>query len=156
MRRIAAQLEMRPPAEARKLAAFAYILGRAANADYGVSDEERAEIATLVAEVGGVPAADAALVAELAGTLSWTDGATEDFLVAREYREISSPEERLALLRCCLLVVGIDDAIGAEEAWLINRIAEELDVPRPDVNHVRLEFMDRYTAIKDIRRDNAG
>jgi hypothetical protein len=59
VRRIAAKLGDHPPAEARFLAAFAYLLNRAAHADLAVSDVEAREIARLVTEAGRIPPADA-------------------------------------------------------------------------------------------------
>jgi uncharacterized tellurite resistance protein B-like protein len=151
VRRIAARLAELPPARARFVAAFAYLLARAANADLVVTDAERAEVARLVAEVGGLDAATADVVAELARTRVDDFGATEDFLVTREFRAISGMDDRERLLRCCLLVMAADDEIVADEAWLINRIAEGLDIERPDLNRIRDEFTDRYAAVRAIR-----
>ena len=152
VRRIAARLAGLPPARARHVAAFAYLLGRAADADLAVSDLERDEMARLVTEVGQVDAATARLVVELATVQAERFGATEDYLVTREFKAISTPEERLALLDCCLLVMAADDAIDAEESWLVNRLAEELDVDRPDLNRVRARFHDRLTSVREVRR----
>ena len=155
VRRIAAKLAGHPPEEARFLAAFAYLLQRAAHADLAVSDVEAREIARLVAEAGRVPAADAELIVELARTQAIDHGATEDFLVTREFKAISTPAQRLALLRCCFLVAAADDEIGEDEAWLVNRLAAELDVQRPDLNRVRAEFHERLAAVRSIRRHAA-
>jgi uncharacterized tellurite resistance protein B-like protein len=155
VRRIAARLGDHPPAEARFLAAFAYLLSRAAHADLAVTDVEAREIARLVAEAGRVPPADAELIVELARTQAVDYGASEDFLVTREFKAISTPAQRLALLRCCFLVAAADDEIGEDEAWLVNRLAEELDVPRPDLNRVRAEFHERLAAVRSIRRHAA-
>jgi uncharacterized tellurite resistance protein B-like protein len=151
VRRISAALTALAPDRARFVAAFAYLLARAANADLVVTEVERAEIGRLVAEVGGLDASQAALVAELARTRVDAFGATEDFLVTREFRAISTMEDRERLLRCCLLVMAADDEVVADEAWLINRIAEGLDVERPDLNRVREEFTDRYAGVRAIR-----
>jgi uncharacterized tellurite resistance protein B-like protein len=156
VRKIAARLVSHPPAEARYLAAFAYLLGRAANADLATSDVEVAEMTRLVIEVGGIDPATAALVVELAVAQSDRFGATEDYLVTREFKAISTPEQRLAMLRCCLLIMAADDVVDAEELWLINRMAEELDVERPDMNRIRAEFHDRIAGVREIRRHARG
>ena len=52
VRLISAQLESLPPARARYVAAFAYILGRAANASGATSDAERAEMMRLADAAG--------------------------------------------------------------------------------------------------------
>lgn len=152
VRRIAPRLLSLGPSRARYLAAFAYLLGRAADADHQVSDAEWAAMERLVAEAGGLDAETARLVVELAHFQSGEFGATEDYLVTREFRAISTEDERLALLRCCLLVMAADDVVVADEAWLVNRLAEELGIERPDLNRVRAEFHDRYSGVQEIRR----
>jgi uncharacterized tellurite resistance protein B-like protein len=152
VRRIAARLTALPPARARFLAAFAYLLGRAANADLVVTDTEAAEMQRLVAEVGGVDAETASIVVELARLRADRYGATEDYLVSREFKAISTIEERQRLLRCCFVVMAADDEVDANESWLANRLAEELDIERPDLNRIRDEFHDRLSGVREIRR----
>ena len=152
VRRIAARLDALPPVRARFLAAFAYLLGRAAQADLTVTDAEVAEVARLVAEVGELDAETAGLVADLARHQSTAFGATEDYLVTREFKAISTLEDRERLLRCCLLVMASDDEVDASEAWLVNRMAEELDVERPDLNRIRAEFHDQLSGVREVRR----
>jgi uncharacterized tellurite resistance protein B-like protein len=152
VRIIAAKLAAMPPEQARYLAAYAYLLNRAATADLASSDLEAAEMARLIAEAGGLAHGDAELVMEVARTLQSEYGATEDFLVTREFKGISDAEQRLALIRCCFLVASADDEIGEDESWLVNRMAEELDVPLPDLNRVRAEFHERLSSVRSIRR----
>jgi uncharacterized tellurite resistance protein B-like protein len=134
------------------VAAFAYLLGRAANADLAASEAEVTEMNRLVAEVGGLDAPTAALVVELADAQALDFGATEDFLVTREFKAIATMEERERLLRCCLLVMAADDEVDATESWLVNRMAEELEIERPDLNRIRAEFHDRLSGVRDVRR----
>jgi uncharacterized tellurite resistance protein B-like protein len=155
VRIIAAKLAAMPPEQARYLAAYAYLLNRAATADLASSDLEAAEMARLIAEAGGLAHGDAELVMEVARTLQSEYGATEDFLVTREFKGISDAEQRLALIRCCFLVASADDEIGEDESWLVNRMAVELDVPLPDLNRVRAEFHERLSSVRSIRRYEA-
>src|SRR4051795_1312181 len=74
---IAAALSGLPPARARYVAAFAYLLGRAANANLQVSDAERLEMRH-IGEEAGLDAETAKLVVDLSATLSGEFGATED------------------------------------------------------------------------------
>ncbi len=152
VRRIAARLGSLPPARARFVAAFAYLLGRAAHADLAVNDAEAAEIRRLVAEVGGLDGTTAALVADLARSQAGDFGATEDYLVTREFKAIATMDERERLLRCCFVVMAADDEVDATESWLANRLAEELDIERPDLNRIRAEFHDRISGVRDVRR----
>jgi uncharacterized tellurite resistance protein B-like protein len=156
VRRIALRLTALPPARARFVAAFAYLLGRAATADFVISDVETAEMTRQVIEIGGLDEEHARLVVELADTRALEFGATEDYLVTREFKAISTMEERQRLLRCCLLVMAADDEVDATESWLVNRLAEELDVERPDLNRIRDEFHDRITGIRELRKLRLG
>ena len=147
---IAAALSGLPPARARYVAAFAYLLGRAANANLEVNDAERTEMANIAGQAG-LDAETAKLVMDLSATLSGEFGATEDYLVTREFKAISTIEERQRLLRACFLVMAADDEIDATEAWLVNRVAEELDVERADLNRIREEFHDRLSGVRSVR-----
>src|SRR3954452_13568517 len=64
-RRIVARLEALPPAEARYLACFAYVMSRAANADFDISAEETAVMERFAVEYGGLDTAQAVLVVEM-------------------------------------------------------------------------------------------
>lgn len=156
VRRISARLGALPPARARFVAAFAYLLGRAAVADLAVSEAEVSEMTKLVAEVGGLDPETAQLVVQMADVQALSFGATEDYLVTREFKAIASMEERERLLRCCLLVMAADDVVDATESWLVNRLAEELDIERPDLNRIRAEFHDRISGVREVRRFAAG
>lgn len=150
VRELSARLSTLTPARARHLAAFAYLLGRAAHATDGMSEAERAEMHGIVI-TGGLDAASADLVVDLAGELAGAFGATEDYLVTREFKAISTVDERRTLLRCCYLVMAADDEIDATESWLANRMAEELDVERPDLNEIRAEFHEQLSSVRAIR-----
>jgi uncharacterized tellurite resistance protein B-like protein len=156
VRRIAGQLEALPVDRARYLAAFAYILMRAAAADMDISDVESRAIENLVEEYGGLPEAQAVLVTQIARNQSLLYGSTEDYLVTRQFRELSSAEDRLALLRCCYLVGAADDTITAEESDTLQQIAKELDVDRDAVNVVRNEFAPKLSAIQAMLRLQGG
>ena len=55
-RRIVARLEALPPEEARYLACFAYVMSRAAAADFHISDEETALMEQFAIQFGGLDA----------------------------------------------------------------------------------------------------
>ena len=150
VRVISAQLEKLPPARARYVAAFAYLLGRAAHATGHMSDRER-EAMLAIADAGGLESDQAPLIVDMAATLAGEFGSTEDYLVTREFKAISTMEERERLLRCVFLVMAADDEIDATESWLANRLAEELDVERPDLNTIRDEFHEKLSGVRAIR-----
>lgn len=156
VRRIARELEAMPIERARFLAAFAYILTRAAAADLTISPEESRAIEQLIAEHGGLAEPQAVLVAQIARNQSLLHAGTEDYLVTRQFRELSTEEDRLALLRCCYLVGAADDTITAAESDLLQEIAKELDVDREAVNVIRNEFAPKLAAIQAMRRFREG
>ncbi len=156
VRRIAGQLDALPVERARYLAAFAYILTRAAAADLDISHAEIEAIERLVEEHGGLPEAQAVLVAQIARNQSLLYGGTEDYLVTRQFRELASTEDKLALLRCCYLVGSADDTITSQESDALQQIARELDLDRDAVNVIRNEFAPKLAAIQamlHLRRD---
>jgi uncharacterized tellurite resistance protein B-like protein len=156
VRRIAGQLDALPVDRARFLAAFAYILTRAAAADMDISHVESRAIERLVAEHGGLPESQAVLVAQIARNQSLLYSGTEDYLVTRQFRDLASDEDRLALLRCCYLVGAADDSITTQESDALQQIARELDVDRDAVNAIRTEFAPKLAAIQAMLRLQGG
>lgn len=151
-RRIVARLEALPPDEARFLACFAYVMSRAAAADFDISDEETALMEQFAIQFGGLDQSQAVLVIQMAKVQARVQGATEDFVVTREFYKISTPEQRVALLRCCFAISAADGTIDAEEASVVNEIARELDVERDVLNAVRSEFHEQLSSVQAIRR----
>jgi uncharacterized tellurite resistance protein B-like protein len=152
VRRIAGQLDALPIERARYLAAFAYILTRSAAADMDISHVESAAIEQLVAEHGGLPEAQAVLVAQIARNQSLLYSATEDYLVTRQFRELATTDDKIALLRCCYLVGAADDTITSHESDTLQQIAKELDLDREAVNVIRNEFAPKLSAIQAMLR----
>jgi uncharacterized tellurite resistance protein B-like protein len=151
-RRIVARLEALPPAEARYLACFAYVMSRAAQADLDISDDETELMERFAVQFGGLDDAQAVLVVQMAKLQARTQGQTEDFVVTREFREISTPQQRLDVIRCCFAIGAADGIITADEAAMVNEIARELDVEREDVNKIRAEYHEQLSAVQALRR----
>jgi uncharacterized tellurite resistance protein B-like protein len=151
VRRIVDRLESMPPDEARKMATYAYVLARAAAADFGISDVETRRIEAILVEQG-LSEPQAVLVTEIAKSTARLIGGTEDYIVTREYRTVSTPDERLALVRACYLVSAADDTITAGESSVLDEIARELDLESPQVTAIRAEFGDRFSAVQAMRR----
>lgn len=145
VRQIIARLEALPPDQARLLAGMAYVLARAANSDLQISDVETSAIEEELVGAG-LDRPQAVLVAEMAKLQERTSGGTSDYLVTRDFREISSPEQRLAVLRACYHVAAADEAISSMEMASLNEIASELDIERADAVKVRADFVDLISA----------
>ncbi len=150
VRRIVASLEAMPPDEARYLAGFAYILGRAAAADLDISAVETGAMEQIVMEHGGLNEAQAVIVVEIAKTQARLRGGTEDFLVTREFRQLATEEERVALMRCCFIVAA-GDSISAGESAVLAEIANELDLTADQITALRSEFTDHFAAVQAMR-----
>ncbi len=145
VRRIVARLEALPPETARLLAAMAYLLARAAYADLDISE---AETAAMEQELtgSGLDPAQAVLVVEMAKLQEKTSGGTSDYLVTREFREASTLDQRLMVLRACYRICAADDAISGMETATVDQIATELEIPREDAAAVRAEFASLLSA----------
>jgi uncharacterized tellurite resistance protein B-like protein len=132
-------------------------MSRAAQADLDISEAETQVMEQAVLDLGGLDEAQAVLVVELAKLQARSQGETEDYVVTREFGRIATEEQRLAVLRCCFLVAVADGSISADEASVVNEIARELDVSREELNRVREEFVERFSAIRSMpRREAAG
>jgi uncharacterized tellurite resistance protein B-like protein len=151
-RRIVARLEALPPAEARYLACFAYVMSRTANADFDISDEETALMERFAVEYGGLDTAQAVLVVQMAKVQARVNGGTEDFVVTREFKGVSDHDQRLVVLRACFAVMAANGTISAEETATVNEIAAELDIDQAELNAIRAEFHEQLSSVQQIRR----
>ena len=100
LRELVDALDRLEPDRARHLARFAYLLGRVAHADRRVSPEETRDMEALVVEEGRISTEQAMLVVSLAKSSNLLFGGTADFIVAQEFSEAATYEEKLALARC--------------------------------------------------------
>jgi uncharacterized tellurite resistance protein B-like protein len=128
------------PDRARYLAAFAYLLGRVAHADQHVSPDETRTMEELVAEHGGIERDQAMLVVQLAKTSNLLFGGTANFLVARQFAELATYEQKLALMRCVFAVSSSDTAISTIEEGEIHKLARELRVEHADLVALRVNY----------------
>jgi uncharacterized tellurite resistance protein B-like protein len=140
LRELLEALDRLPPERARYLAQFAYLLGRVAHADQHVGEQETKTMEALVASEGRLEPDLAMLVVALAKSSNLLFGGTDNFLVAREFADQASQEEKLALLRCLFAVSAVENDISIEEEREIQRVARELRVEPADVVNLRLEY----------------
>ena len=152
VRRIVAKLEAMPPEQARLLAAAAYTLARAANADLDISDDETAAIERELQEGEHLDEATAVMVTEMAKLQAITVGGTEDYVVTREFKSISSPELRLRVLRASFAIAAANGSISAEETSVLNQIAGELDIDDAALNTIRADYHEQLSSVQTLRR----
>jgi len=150
VRRIVRELEAMEPDKARYLAAFAFILSRVAHADAHIGAEETREMERTVESWGGISAAQSVLVVEIAKAQASLFGATEDFLVTRQFKTMSTPEQRQHLLHCLFAVSAADDSISSAEEALIRQIASELDLFDRDYIAIRASYSHKRAALRDL------
>ena len=150
VRKIVRALEEMEPARARYVAAFAYLLGRVAHADLDVSDEETRRMEEMVMRFGDLPEEQA--VVEIAKSQNRLFGGTENFQVAREFRELASREERRELLDCLFAVSAADETISGEEEAQIRQIAEELGFSHREYVEVRSGYNEKRSVIQRLAR----
>jgi uncharacterized tellurite resistance protein B-like protein len=152
VRRIVSKLEAMPPEQARFVAAAAYILARAANADLDISNGETEAIEQELQTHESLDEATSVLVAEMAKLQAKTVGGTEDFVVTREFKAISTESQRVTILRACFAISAVNGSISAEENAVLKEIAEELDIDDGTLNAIRGDYHEQLSSVQAIRR----
>lgn len=152
VRRIVGKLEAMPPDQARLVASAAYILARAANADLDISDEETEIMEEALQRRGALDEATAVLVVEMAKLQAKTVGGTEDYVVTREFKGLSTEDQRLNMARACFTIAAASGSISAEESAVANQIATELDIDTATLAAMRAEFTEQMSAVQEMRR----
>lgn len=148
VRRIAARLEGLDRETAKFLAAFAYVLARVAHADLDVDETETREMERRVAAVADLSEAEAALAVEIAKSQARLLGGTENYVVTREFRNISTKEQRAQLLQCLYAVAAADGVISGVESAEITAIADELGFTRAEANSLRADYRDKMSVLQ--------
>jgi uncharacterized tellurite resistance protein B-like protein len=148
VRQIAERLERLPDETARYLASFAYVLARVAHADLEVSAAESDAMRRIVIELAGLAPDEADLVVEIAKSQARLLGGTENYVVTREFRKISTPEQRARLLECLYAVAAADGTIAGAEGAEIVAVAEELGFTRAEANALRARYRDQLPELR--------
>ncbi len=148
VRRIARELEGLEPDKARHLAGFAYVLARVANADLRVEASESTAMEEIVRRIAGLAEAEVALVVEIAKSQARLLGGTENYVVTREFKNVSSREQRVQLLECLFEVAASDGTIATVESAEIAAIGEELGFTRPEINALRAPYRDKLAELQ--------
>jgi len=151
--RIAARLESLPPERARFLAAFAYVLARVAAADLRITETEVAAMEQAVADTAGLAPGETALAVEIAKSQARLLGGTENYVVTRRFRELSTREERVRLVECLYAVAAADGTISPTESAEIARIADELGFLPSEAVALRAPWRDRLAEVQGLARN---
>jgi uncharacterized tellurite resistance protein B-like protein len=148
VRRIGETLDELPEQHARFVGTFALLLARVAHADLAISEAEMRGMEALVREHAGLPAAEAALVVEMAKTHQRLFGVTEGYLAAREFRAHSTRDDRLRLLDALFAVSAADGVVSVDEEELIRQIASELGLEHDDYVAARAQVRAHRQVLK--------
>jgi uncharacterized tellurite resistance protein B-like protein len=148
---IAAPLAQLPPAEARYVAAFAYLLSRVAHADHDLSDAERLAMEQIIVDRAGLPAEQAALVVGLATDQTMKVRGTEDFFVSREFAQVATPAQKAALVDCLFAVSASDSHIITAEDNEIRKVANEIHLEHAEFVAIRGKYRAHLAVLKDTR-----
>jgi uncharacterized tellurite resistance protein B-like protein len=149
VRAIVDQLGELDPDRARHIAAFAYTLGRVAHVDLDISKEETRAMERIVRELGGISDEEAVLVVQIAKSQHALFGATESYVVTREFARMATHEEKEALLECLFAVSAADDEISSEEETEIRKIVGELDLQHSDFIAIRSRYRDHIASLRE-------
>lgn len=148
VRRITAALDRMEASQARRIAAFAYILSRVARSDQAISEEETRVMERIVAAQGNLPEEQAIIVVQMAKMQSVLFSGIEDYIVTREFNGIATQEQKLALLHCLFAVSAANQSISSLEDTAIRQIARELKLRHEDYIAVRLQYRDHLDVLK--------
>jgi uncharacterized tellurite resistance protein B-like protein len=148
VRKISQAIDELPAERATYIAAFAFILGRVANADLDISDEEVAEMERIVERVGGLPEEQAVLVVQIAKSQHKLFGSTENFIVTQEFNRIANRAQKQALLHCLFAVSSSDQSISVMEDNEIRAISNELRLDHSDFIAARSIYREHLSVLK--------
>jgi uncharacterized tellurite resistance protein B-like protein len=148
VRKITRQLDALDPSRAKYVACFAYLLSRTAGVDLDISPEETETMEKIVAERSGLSEEQAVIVVQMAKTQNLLFGGTENYLVTREFKDLSNHQQRLALLDCLFAVAASHEGISTIEDNEISQIADELRIEHRDFISVRSRYRDYLAVLK--------
>lgn len=149
VRRIVQELESLDEGTAKFLAGFAYVLSRVAAADHNICHQETAQMVAILRERGHLTEAQATLVVEIAKAQHTLFGATENFLVTREFKAHATEAQRRDLLDCLFAVSAADHVITPDEEAQIRQVTSELGFDHQTFIEARLG----YSAYRSVMRD---
>jgi uncharacterized tellurite resistance protein B-like protein len=149
---IAQKLDRLPSDRAHYLAGFAYILARVANADLRIEESEVDAMVRATASLADLPEADAKLVVEIAQAGTRELGGRENYLVTREFRRISSREQRLGLIECLYAISASDGSISTRESTEVLTIGEELGLSRNEINSLKAGWKEHLAEFQGLRK----
>jgi uncharacterized tellurite resistance protein B-like protein len=148
VRQITERLDKMDPERAKYIAAFAYLLGRVANADLSISEHETREMERIVQNIAGLPEEQAILVIQIAKSQHALFGGTENFVVAQEFNRVATRAQKLALLNCLFAVSSSDRSISTVEDNEVRKISRELRLDHSDFIAARSAYKEHLEVLR--------
>ena len=147
--RIVKELESLDESTAYFLASFSYVLARVAAADLDVDPAEEEAMYRILLESTELDAQHARLVTQIAREQAAEEGGTENYLATREFREHSSREQQVRLLRALLQVAAADGHVSEAETNEITSIAEEIGFSPAEVKGLRADVRHQAATVNE-------
>ncbi len=141
IRRVSGELDALPVETRRFVSVYAYVLARVVRTDPGFSDAERLAVEGAVIEAAGLSEGQAALIVQTAHSMGSLYGATEDYVLTREFARVATRAQCEALLRTGFAVSAADDYVSQSELSEIREIGAELGFGAEEVEAIRREAL---------------
>jgi uncharacterized tellurite resistance protein B-like protein len=148
--RIIEVLQGMPQERAHYLAAFACVLARIAHADLQIEDSEVDAMVRATASLGDLGEDESKLVVEIAQAHSRDEGGTSNFQVTREFRNISTREQRIGLIECLYAISAADGSVSMTESSEVLKIAGELGLTRNETNAIKAGWKDHLAEFQGL------
>ncbi len=139
-----------PHERAHYLAAFACVLARVAHADLKIEDSEVDAMVRATASLGNLGEDESKLVVEIAQAHSRDEGGTANYLVTREFRDISNKEQQIGLIECLYAVSAADGSVSTTESSEVLKIAGELGLTRKETNAIKAGWKDHLAEFQGM------
>lgn len=150
LRKVLDSLNSLPEDQAKYIATFAYILGRVAQADLEISEEETRSMEKTVRDLAGLDPDLAALIVQIAKSQNVLFGGTENYLMVREFKKMADKNQLESLMHCLFAVAGADNEISHVENEEIRVISKELGISHQDFIEIRLHYRDKLSILKNL------
>ena len=78
-------------------------------------------------------------------------GGTQNYTITREFRGLSTPEQRIELLECVFAVTAADASITVAEEGEARKISKELGLTHAEFMAARAAYVEHLEALKSLR-----
>lgn len=134
----------------RYLAAFGGLLGRVANADGNISEEEEQRIAAILETFSDLNEKESAAVKDIIRQQTQALAGLENHIYTRELNELADRQKKLEIASCLFAVAAADDEISPEENEAVRIIAKALMLAHSDFIAVRSLYRDKLSVLKNM------